>query len=203
MISNDLNKIEQKVYRNSQQDGLLDLFSGLSMLAIAGAVGKIFMPLFFIVPLLLLGPVMRRIKTRVTYPRIGFSQPVPEKPGKLLGGIFAFIFVLFALTAVILTSTGSIGDFDVWQKWLPTFIGTLLVGMYFSLAGKSGQVRYYILAAASFVSGFAISIYHGNPDMAGLMIYFVSMGLISAVTGTITFLLFLKKFPVQQSGEVD
>ena len=193
----DWKEIERRAYRDAQKDGLADFLIGCGMLCVAGLVlTPTFLKVLFYIPILLFSRIGEALRRRFTYPRIGYVKFKPEKPKKVVGGIFLIIFVLLAIMALVFTLIGDVRDFDLWLQWFPAFCGTVLVGLFLDLAGKSGSRRYYVFALLSVISGFSFSLIHFETATTGMATYFLSMGAVLIMTGGIFFLWFLRKYPL-------
>ncbi len=193
-----VHKMEQKAYRGSEQDGLIDLLTGLSLSLYAIAL-QTPLPYFIIgmlAPAILFGPVLKSLRRRFSWPRAGYVKLIPENPRKLVGGIFLVILILIIILAGALLIFGDPTRWDQWVKWFPAFLGTLMSGMFISLLSKSGCARYYVLAALSVLGGFALSIPHFE-SFAGTTIYLLAMGTILAIIGIISFARFIHNNPIR------
>lgn len=189
--------LERKTYRDVQQDGLGELLIGIGMILVAGIVlTPTFLKVLFYIPILLFSRIGEAIRRRFTYPRIGYVKFQPENSKKVVGGIFLIIFVLLAIMALVFTLVGDVRDFDLWLQWFPAFCGTILVGLFLDMAGKTGSGRYYVFALLSVISGFSFSLIHFETATTGMAMYFLSMGAVLILTGGILFLWFLHKYPL-------
>ncbi len=198
----NMKEIERKTYRDAQQDGLTDLLIGIGMIAVVGIVlTPSILKLLWYLPILLLSRIGEAIKRRVTYPRIGHVKFQSESPKKVVGGIFLVMLILFAIMVVVFTLFGNVRDFDLWMKWLPAFCGTMLVGLFLDLGAKSGLGRYYGIALLSIISGFSFALIDFNIELGGIVMYFLSMGLVMVVTGIILLYEFIRKNPLPEEAE--
>jgi len=192
-----VHKIEQKAYRGSEQDGLVDLLAGLSLSLLAIAL-QTTLPYFIILvlaPAILFGPVLKSLRRRFTWTRAGYVKLIPENPRKLVGGIFLVMLILFVILAGALFIFGDPTEWGQWVRWLPAFLGILISGMFNSLAAKSGCARYYILAGLSVLGGFTLSILHFE-SFSGTIIYFLGMGIILLIIGAASFVRFIRTHPM-------
>ncbi|MFQ6123449.1 MAG: hypothetical protein ACE5R6_02445 [Candidatus Heimdallarchaeota archaeon] len=138
-------ELEQKTYRDAQQDGLADFLIGSGMFCVAGLVLTLpFLKTLFYLPILLFSCVGEVLRGRFTYPRTGYVKFELEKPKKVVGGIMLIIIGLMAIMALAFTLFRDVRNFDLWLKWFPSFCGTLLVGLFLDLTGKSGSGRYHV-----------------------------------------------------------
>ncbi len=148
----NLKELERRAYREAQQDGIVEFALGITVLAWAAFVafrGPVTAAL--VVALLLL---QRRgweiVRARLTYPRVGHVKLRPEAARAVLPGVLSFIFVVAAVMAIALPIFGGRQDSSLWWKWLPLFVGMMLVGMMLSLASPEGRLAVYLLSMGLF-----------------------------------------------------
>lgn len=191
----DLKNIEQKTFRHSQQDGLMELVMGICMLSISTRMFSRFLIFMMVLPVVLFGPLLALMRRHFTHPRIGYVKLLPDKPKSVIAGIFLVTLVVIGAMAVVFFFLGDIGDFNLWMKWCPFWGGTVLAGMFSSLASKSGAVRYYIFAGWSFLSGIVLSMLDFKMVETGTLLYFAVMGGLLIPFGLLQFAMFLHKHP--------
>jgi len=191
----DINNIEQKTFRESQQDGLMELVMGICMLSISTRLFSRFLIFMMVLPVFLFGPVLALMRRRFTHPRIGYVKLLPDKPKSVIAGILLVTLLVIAAMAVVFFFFGDIGDFNLWMRWCPFWGGTVLAGMFSSLASKSGAVRYYFFAGWSFLSGIVLSLLDFKVVETGTLLYFAVMGGLLIPFGLTQFAMFLHKHP--------
>jgi len=191
----NLKNIEQKTFRQSQQDGLMELVMGICMLAISTRLFSRLLIFMLALPVLLFGPLLAFMKRRFTHPRIGYVKLIPDKPKTIITGILFVSLIVIALMAVAFLFFGNISDFNLWMRWCPFWGGTVLAGMFSSLASKSGACRYYIFAGWSFLSGIVLSVLGFEAIETGMLLYFAVMGSLLIPFGLVQFVIFLWKHP--------
>jgi len=191
----DLKNIEQKTFRESQQDGLMELVMGVCMLAISTRLFSRLLIFMLVLPVFLFGPLLALMRRRFTHPRIGYVKLIPDKPKSVITGILLVTLVVIAVMAVVFFFFGNVGDINLWLRWCPFWGGTVLAGMFSSLASKSGAVRYYIFAGWSFLSGIALSLIDFRVIETGTLLYFAVMGGLLVPFGLVQFIIFLHKHP--------
>jgi hypothetical protein len=81
------------------------------------------------------------------------------------------------------------------MRWCPFWGGTILAGMFGSLASKSGAVRYYIFASWSLLSGIVLSVIKFNAVETGVLLYFAVMAGLLIPFGLVQFSIFLRNHP--------
>jgi hypothetical protein len=191
----DLKNIEQKTFRQSQQDGLMELVMGICMLAISTRLFSRLFIFMMIIPVLLFGPLLALMRRRFTHPRIGYVKLIPDKPKSVITGILLVTLVVVGAMAVAFFFFGDVRDFNLWMRWCPFWGGTVLAGMFSSLASKSGAVRYYIFAGWSFLSGTVLSVLDFEAVETGTLLYFAVMGGLLIPFGLVQFAMFVRKHP--------
>lgn len=191
----DVKKIEKKAYRDSQQDGLMELVMGICLLAMSTRLFSRVLIGMFPIAMLLFRPVLNAMRRRFTYPRTGYVKLVEDKPKDAIAGIALTTLIVIAALAVAFILFADVGDFGLWLKWVPLWAGVVLAIMFISLADKSGITRYYIFALWSLVYGLVMSILNFEPIETGTLLYFLAMGALLTPSGLVLFLRFLRKYP--------
>jgi len=198
----DLKKLEQKSWRELNQDGMTEIMMGLMLLMFSiGPIrptSTIFGAVFFIFG----ASALERIRKRMTYPRIGYVKLVEEDPKSTARGMgLYFVIVLAAMTLVIAILAGGL-DLDMLRTWSPALAGFLISGGMIYAASKSGAIRYYVFLALAVGLGIAASIL--NPKgYAGLTPFFLIFGMIVLLWGSAMLLRFIRKYPMPAGGGND
>jgi hypothetical protein len=187
--------VEQKTFRQSQQDGLMELIMGVCMLAISTRLFSRLFIFMMVLGVFLFGPLLALMRRRFAYPRIGYVKLIPDKPKSVVAGIALISLVVIALMAVAFFFFGDIRDFNLWMRWCPFWGGTVLAGMFGSLASKSGAIRYYIFAGWSLLSGIVLSVIKFDAVETGVLLYFAVMAGLLIPFGLVQFAVFLHKYP--------
>lgn len=191
----NLKEIEQKAFRISQQDGLMELVMGICLLAMSTRLFSRILIGMFPLAMLLFRPVLNTMRKRFTYPRTGYVKLVEDKPKDAIVGIVLTTLIVIAVLAVAFILLADVGDFGLWLKWVPLWAGVVLAIMFISLAAKSATTRYYIFALWSLVYGLVMSILNFEPIETGTLLYFLAMGALLTPSGLVLFLRFLRKYP--------
>ncbi len=191
----NIKEIEQKAFRISQQDGLMEFVMGICLLAMSTRLFSRILIGMFPLAMFLFKPALNAMRKRFTYPRTGYVKLVEDKPEDAITGIVLITLIVIAVLAVALILLADVGDFGLWLKWLPLWAGVVLAIMFISLAAKSRILRYYIFALWSVVYGLVMSILIFKPLETGTLLYFLAMGALLTPSGLILFLRFLRKFP--------
>jgi hypothetical protein len=191
----DVEGIERKTFRNSQQDGLLELVVGVCMVAISTRLFSRVLVAMLVLPVILFHPFLEAMRKRFTYPRIGYVKLIPDKPRDVLTGIFLVTVVVLAVLTVAFLIFGGVRDFDRWLRWCPFWGGTVLAGMFSSFASKSGAARHHVFAAWSFIAGIVLSVLKFDAVETGTLLYFAVMGGLLILFGLVQFVTFLHQHP--------
>ena len=196
----NLREIEKRAFRDSQQDGLVEIIMGVFFFAIAGYLGTGGFPILLIL-LPIFAPIwLKIIRSRFTYPRIGYVKLLTKnsKAKEIMLGIFIYMFVVLFMT-IIFPFMSNVLDLSLWYKWSLPFFVIMTVGVFTYVGYESGSSRYYILTVLSVAGGVIVSIigFGTRPD---LEMYFLGMNGVLIITGIILFVSFLRKYP--QSAEV-
>lgn len=191
----DIKKIEQKAAGISHEDGLLELVMGFCMMAMSMRLISRMFVFMLIVPVLLFGPALGILKKYFTYPRIGYVKLVPDRAKEAIGGIGILTFIFTAILAVVLLCLGRAGEFGVWMKWIPSWAGIVIGVMFVCLGSKTGAHRYWVFAVWSLAAGILLSVTGFETIEAGVLLYFLVMGVGLVVCGLVQFMIFLGKYP--------
>ncbi len=197
----DMKQIEQTAVRESMKDGLTELFAGLMLLAVGAMLGKPYFIIFIPIWTIILGPiVIKGLKSRYTYPRVGYAQP--RLPSSSIRGFAALIVVVIAVPAVILYLLhGTVTDIYLWAQWMPLVIGLFMFGPTLYLVETTGQSRYYAFGILTTITGVATSLVEFDTIYGRITFYVICWGIALTVLGTIIFVRFVHKYPIlEQTG---
>jgi hypothetical protein len=203
----DLKEISQKVYRNEYIDGFIFIFLGIMLLLAAGIINlpPVFMSLL-VVTFIAFFPISKALRSRYTYPRLGYFKVKTEDFKTLIPGMFLFSFsviILFLVLLIIFTDDDprSFYDFENWYRFLPILFGLIMFGPSLDLVDKTGQRIYYGLGTFSTILGLLIAWLNFQNAKFGITIYLLLLGSISCIIGLITFIRFIKKYPIIADSE--
>ena len=190
----NLKEIEQRAFRDSNQDGLMEIMIGILLIGLGATFGSVLYVFAILVPIFLFPRFIEVIRKRYTYPRIGYAKLPTDDPKKTAKGIFGYTVAVLALMVICFLLFGKVKDAAAYKKWSPALMGVLLVGGFLYAHGKSGNIRYIVFAVLAVVSGLLFSIMSFE-SYDGLIINFFVMGGMFIVTGSILFILFVHKYP--------
>ncbi|MCD4841416.1 MAG: hypothetical protein K8R08_05350 [Methanosarcinales archaeon] len=195
----NLKEIEKKAYRDSQQDGLMEVMMGLILMTFGGFF---YSPIFafYILLIVFAGRIVEFIRRRYTHPRIGFVKFHEENPKDALTGVFLFEVAVIVIMFTLISIFGEVTDYSQWVKWSPLFFGMILVGPFAHAQSRSGNVRYTGYAILSVVLGLFFSLADFALGRTGLILYLVLMGGFLLISGLFIFARFLRRYPLATTG---
>jgi len=197
----DVKQIEQTAVRESMKDGLTELFAGLMLITAGALLGKPYFVIYIPIFTIILGPlVIKGLKSRYTYPRVGYAQP--RLPAFSIRSCAALVIVVIAVPAVILYLLyGTVTDIYLWAQWMPLVVGLFMFGPTLYLVETTGQSRYYAFGILTTITGGATSLIEFGATYDGIAFYLFYWGIALAILGTIIFVHFVHKYPIlEQTG---
>jgi hypothetical protein len=201
----DLQELERRAYREAQQDGIVELALGMTILAWAAFVafrGPLTAAL--VVALLLLQPRgWEIVRARLTYPRVGHVELRREGTRQVLPGVLSFIFLVAAAMAIALVVFGGLQDPSLWWQWLPLFVGMMLVGALAHAHSKSGSARYSVFAMLAAGAGLLASLLSFASAESRLVTYLLGMGLFFLLVGAVVLVRFVRSHPARSEEGLD
>lgn len=154
----------------------------------------------FIVLFVFFGAMLEIIRSRVTYPRIGRVK-ITER---IESWFFIAVILPFALFPLVLHAAfvffGDVVNLTPWVKWSPALLGAVLVGLFYRQA-RRGTSFYYGFAALSAVAGVLLSIMDFSPVSKGILIFFLSLGVLLIIFGVVMLIQFLLKYHAVEEGD--
>ena len=200
-----LKELERRAHREAQQDGIVELALGITLLAWAAFVafrGPATAAL--VVLLLLLQPRgWEIVRARLTYPRVGHVQLRPEAARAVLPGVLSFILAVAAAMAIALLIFGGRLDPSLWWNWLPLFVGMMLLGALAHAHSKSGSPRYSVFALVAVGAGLLASLLSFASPEARLATYLLGMGLFFLLAGIVVLVRFLRHHPLTSEAHAN
>ena len=198
----NLKEIEKKAYRDSQQDGLMEVMMGLILMTFGGFF---YSPIFafYILLIVFAGRIVESIRRRYTHPRIGFVKFHEENPKDALTGVFLFEVAVIVIMFTLISLFGNVKDYSQWVDWSPLFFGMILVGPFAHAQSRSGNVRYTGYSILSVVLGLLFSLIEFGSGCTGLILYLVLIGVFLFLSGLVIFSLFLRKYPLPAEEGLD
>ena len=203
----DIKEISQKVHRNEYVDGFMFIFIGFILIIAAGIINL--HPVFnsiLIISFIACFPISKALRSRFTYPRIGYFKVKSDDLKKVFPGMLLFtsgIIIAFLILLIIFSNgdTEVIYNYENWYRFLPIVFGLIMFGPSLDLVDKTGQRIYYSIGMFSSILGLIIASINFQNSKFGLTIYLVLLGSISLIIGFITFVRFIKKYPIITDSE--
>jgi len=194
----NLKEIEKNAYRDSQQDGLMEVMMGLILMTFGGFLYSTVFA-FYILLIVFSGKIVEFVRRRYTYPRIGFVKFHRENPKDALTGVFLFELAVIVIMFTLISLFGNVKDYSQWVNWAPLFFGMILVGPFAHAASRSGSVLYYGYAILSVIMGLFFSLIEFGSGRTGLILYLVLIGGFLVLGGLVIFIRFLRKYPLPET----
>ena len=200
----DIEKIEKRTVQSFYEDGLFEIALGAVFLLLGGYFfaqmtapkGSTLEDVLSILFVLVIGSsaflasrILRFFKRRITYPRTGyvaFKKKEPSTRRRVATAVVAGI--IGASLAALYSLSPSV------KVLLPAVNGLLLAIAVLLFANKIGLIRYYLLAAASAVIGFAVTA-AGVGDIKGVSLYYGLFGAAALLSGLVTLVVYLRRSP--------
>jgi hypothetical protein len=202
----DLKEIERRANYAAFQDGLIEIFMGLFLVFFGGAMAtKATIVPFIVFAIFFANPILKRIKERHIYPRVGYVKLPQEEDTDTKGiGIAAVLFIVFLLGSLGITIwiMGTDTGIDFWKTYiLPPFTGFMMAIGPFWLGQTYGLVRGYIFALLFLVLGIVIPVFGVASGYVAVGLICTIVGVIILTTGIILFTRFLRIHPAAE-GEI-
>ncbi|MFX1510188.1 MAG: hypothetical protein ACFFBR_07800 [Promethearchaeota archaeon] len=207
-----LDELARKVQRAYYEDGLADLFMGIIFLGIASLctllaynVTFLWIIILTLNPLFYL-PLIERAKQRWVYPRAGYVKPKPyqKMSTRVVVLILVFAIILLFLPPMALFLLSSYAGLFFWLIWIAPVTMSVLISIGpFVIAHRYHIGRYYLFALLLPVIGVIVPWLNLSFPSAyaafftTLAIQTAVFGLLGLLSGTVLFLRFLHRYPVE------
>lgn len=214
----DLKKLEQESFRDLNRDGLNEANIGMLIIfwfnalylgipenqSIATAWLGLILVAFFAVYTVFIFLYYQVYRKKHVYPRIGYVKLREIRSLKAILGAVAILILVVAeeIALIHMLSTGIV-TIDWIYRWVPTIFGVTSCTFGFILKFRSGQNRYYIVSILFAITGFILALAEFISAEIIPIIYFDGWGITFIVTGIIKFVLFIRKYPIIETPEVE
>jgi hypothetical protein len=200
----DIEKIEKRTIQSFYEDGFAEIAIGLVFLLLGGyffaqasipektTVGGILTSVFILVVVsagFLVNRLLRFLKRRITYPRTGYVafKKKEQSPKRRIATAVVAMIISASLAALYRISPSL-------RILYPALNGILFAVAVLLFASKVGLVRFFVLAAASAVIGFAVTA-AGIGDFKGISLYYLLFGAAVLVSGLAALIVYIRRFP--------
>jgi hypothetical protein len=192
----DLAQIERNAFRDTVQDGLVDIFGGFFLFLMGGRLHDGSVAIVF--PFIFLGTfLVAALKRRYVYPRIGYVELAQRDSKQGWRWLLGFGLAVVAVFVAVLLLSGDIRDAALWYRWMPIPFGMVMLAGFIIAARKSRLIRFYLYAALAAAGGATFPFLPLTGKLEALSLYLVALGLPMLVCGVVVFALFLRRNPVQ------
>ena len=193
----DVDDIERKVRREYSQDGIIELLMGVMMFFMAGTFATSKLVVFITFPILYMNKFLEFLRSKFTYPRLGYAELKPDEGPETGYGILRYMLIVIAIMSVSLffLYNGDFTDFSIY-KWMPTFIGAIFLGAMLYLRRTTGDPYALVYAVISLIGGLAFSLYEFTNPKDNIEYYLLSLSLFYLLAGCLRLYNFMKKNPV-------
>lgn len=196
----DLKSIRQRAWSSVNQDGLLELYTGIFFLISAFYFARvpivaIWGPLVFMFGLI-------ATRRRFTYPRVGYADFNTKDLRRTM--MVSMYFLNLVLFWIIYDQSEQTREVLLTICANPAAtVGTILAGILAFLGRRYNVPRYHIQGLCSLALGFGIALVDVNPLRTGLPIYVCLMGCLLVAWGGWLFVQFLQNNPVLEGTASD
>lgn len=188
--------IRKAAERETYSDGITEMVVGVLFFIVALASGRPAFYWTYLLAIVVLGPGRERLKSRFTYPRIGYVQLPDEAPKQLRRGILSWLLGVFFVVAVVLTATGHLTDNLAWRRASPVLAGLLFAGGFLYLAQRSQLRRHYALVFFSVLIGFVAAWPSELEPYGNLRVWAILMALLCLAMGAFVLRRFVLQNPI-------
>jgi len=216
--SKELDAIALKVQQAYYEDGLADLFMGVIFLGLASVFTLLAHNVTFLVfMIILLNPLIYShlievAKRRWVYPRVGYVKPKPIEEMSTRGVLLILVLVasIVLLPPVVLFIISGYAGLFFWLIWVaPVGFGLAIAIGPFFLARRYHLARYYLFALLIPVIGVIVpwlNLTVPNAYAAFFTTFAIQtaiIGLLALFSGTVLFLQFLHRYPVEPTDPAE
>ena len=112
--------------------------------------------------------------------------------------VIVFFILLFIFTG---DDPRALYDFEYWYEFLPLLFGLIMFGPSLDMVDKTGQKEYYSLGIFSTILGLIVVVMNFQVPKEGFTIYLLILGVTSCIVGVLSFIRFVKKYPIIEETE--
>ena len=191
----DTKTIARNVWQDSMRDGLMEMLLGIYFL-LTGIVIQADMSALFIVFMVFIPALVKRMKEWFTYPRIGYVK-FPEHEKSMGRRIAAALFGAVVAIGMVIFLASENEKTQALYQWVPLLPALILAASLTVTAQRTGFARYYVMAAFALVAGLAVPFVDLPRKMDNIALYLMIIGPIFFLWGAVVFLNFLRTYPIR------
>lgn len=194
----DLKEIERKAYLSYHQDGLLDVFIGLTALFLASFLWLAPDMLIYLMGTMFVWMLLYiAAKKSVTVPRLGyveFSKERNTKSSVILLYVVALNIVAFVITMLAWINPSIFTDIIEPNGYL--IIGAAVASIFVVIAYGTGIQRFYAYGVVTLLA-FSLTQFLFLPFYLPIL----SLGIVMLIAGAVLLYKFVRKYPKESVGE--
>ena len=201
---------ERRAVRLSLQDGLWEILLGLTILSLSASVllrDILGVPINYIPVILVFAvgiPLTRRIKKDIVIPRLGSVQFGSKRRRKFkIINIVLISLVVFTWLFVLIPNLVNLNtDFSNWPYWFVDAIFGLLLFGFFALLSITLETPRIAVYGLLFGLSLPADIILREALGTQVPIFNILTGCVITVWGTITFIQFLRNYPLPEQSSL-
>ena len=187
--------VERNVWRDTMRDGLMEFFLGAYLL-LTGFLIWTDNSAFFILLFVIAPPLLKQMKERFTYPRIGYVKFNEQDRNVVRRILAAAIGAVVAIGMVVFLNSADERVQSLY-KWTPLLPALIFQAALIPMGRKTGFIRFYVMAGIALLVGFIISLIELPNKLDNIGLYVTVMGALFLLLGVFIFADFLRTHPVR------
>ena len=193
----NVDELEKSVRREYNQDGLMELLLGIMLFFMAGTFASSSLIVFITFPILYMNKFLERLRSKFTYPRIGYAELKPDEDPETGNGILKYMMMVIVIMSLslYLLYNGDFTDFSIY-KWVPAFVGAMFLGAMLNLRGTTGDPFALVYSVISLIGGLGFSLYEFIDPKANIEYYLLSLSAFYLIAGVLRLYVFQRRHPV-------
>ncbi len=200
----NLKEVESKAYNSINQDGLSELAMGIAFLCVVAFLYvNVFLHeeviMYIILPAILIGPILQKMRKKYTYPRVGYADLRSQKRRTV---ILIFLIAFLLLGIYFLINYNKLDLKSDYFSHTPLFIGLFLSAAFIYRVVRYKTNRFIIYAVVAVLSLIGTHLFSLR-GMLRVLIMLTCLAIFLIPIGLTTFFKFKKKYPVLQDGTAE
>ncbi|MBW7996113.1 MAG: hypothetical protein FVQ81_05980 [Candidatus Glassbacteria bacterium] len=190
----DLIKLQRKSFLHLEQDGLMEIYGGLLIIA-AGLLWKSIFVILIISLAGVLGPrFVEEFRRKYTYPRIGYAKFINSGQDQRVIFVVLFFIISCIVFAIVFRLKLDSSDFLHYGGiYLPALGGVAMAAGCIVSYYKYGTYRYLLYFPICLGLGIYFSFFNAFPIDTKLSAMLLAVGSLILLTGLLVFYRFVRK----------